>query len=264
MSFSFIHLSDHHLAESETTLIEGFSPSYAFRAVMRHIAQQGHPADFMVTTGDLVENPSPLAYQALGQMLNVPPVTSQAPGPVFISLEGLQKFPTYLLPGNHDDRHHFFQSLFPNTPPRPLLNAAFVHKGIHFICLDWGPHSKATAHPETLEFLARSLETDLPAILLMHHHLVAIGSRWLDNFLAEDMDRFWEIIRGHPVLGILCGHVHTTYEKVVETIPIFGVRSTAFPFVLQDEPLACLLPPHYRLVTIDNGRLTTKIFEVPL
>ena len=179
-------------------------------------------------------------------------------------MEGLQEFPMYLWPGNHDDRSNFFQCLFPQSPPMPLMNVTFMHKGIQFICLDWGPHAKAVAHLETLDFLTRSLETDWPSIILMHYQLVAMGSHWLDNFIADDEDRFWQIVRGRKVLGIFCGHVHTTYERVVESIPVFGLRSTAFPFVLQDEPLACLLPPHYRLVTIPNGVLTTRIFEVPL
>lgn len=197
-------------------------------------------------------------------MLSARNTSSEIPGPLFISAEGLYEFPMYLLPGNHDDRNNFFKCLFPKSLPAPLMNVTFSHKGIQFICLDWGPHSKATAHLEMLDFLARSLETDAPSVILMHHHLVTIGSRWLDDFIADDIARFWEIATGHNVLGIFCGHVHTTYERVVNDIPIFGLRSTAFPFVLQDEPLGCLLPPHYRLVTIQDGILTTRIFEVPL
>jgi 3',5'-cyclic-AMP phosphodiesterase len=265
MDFSFVQITDHHLTASETELLNGFSTRHALRTVLRHVAQNiGNHADFIVSTGDLVENPSEIAYQAFLQMLNARNTSSEMPGPVFISAEGFQEFPLYLLPGNHDDRNNFFKCLFPKSLPVPLMNVAFTHKEIQFICLDWGPHSKATAHPETLNFLAHSLETDLPSIILMHHQLVAIGSRWLDDFIADDVTRFWKIVIGHNVLGIFCGHVHTTYERVISNIPVFGLRSTACSFVLQDEPLACLLPPHYRLVTVHNGVLTTRIFEVPL
>ena len=82
--------------------------------------------------------------------------------------------------------------------------------------------------------------------------------------MADDLTAFWELLAGRPVLGIFCGHVHTTYECVVDGIPVFGLRSTMYSFVPQDEPLACLLPPHYRLVTVQNGLLTTQIFEVAL
>jgi len=265
MNFSFIHITDHHLAESEIGLINGFSPGYAFRSVMRHIAHHfGDRIDFIFTTGDVVDHPSEASYRSFRQMLNMQDVPYLAPGPLRISMEGLQDLPMYLLPGNHGDRNNFFQYLFPGSRPMPLMNAVFVHKDTQFICLDWGPDSKAIAHAATLDFLTRSLETDSPSIILMHHQLVTIGSRWLDDFIAEDVDHFWRIVRGRKVLGVFCGHVHNTYEGIVENIPIFGLRSTAFPFVLQDEPLACLLPPHYRFVMIRDGVLTSRIFEVPL
>jgi len=66
------------------------------------------------------------------------------------------------------------------------------------------------------------------------------------------------------VLGILCGHTHMTYEEEYKGIPILGLRSTAFPFARTDEPLMLLAPPHYRVVHIQDGVLTSRIFEVPI
>lgn len=265
MSFSFVHITDHHLTASEAELWNGFSTRYAMRTVLRHVAQNvADRADFIISTGDLVEDPSETSYQAFLHMLNARDTASEMPGPLFISPEGFQEFPMYVLPGNHDDRDNFFKCLFPQSAPKVLMNVAFIHKGVQFICLDWGPQVKARAHPEMLNFLAQSLETNYPSILVMHHHVVPVGSRWLDNFIADDVSHFWEIVLGKNVLGILCGHVHATYERVIRDIPVLGLRSTAFSFALQDEPLACLLPPHYRFVTVQDGVLTTRIFEVPL
>jgi 3',5'-cyclic-AMP phosphodiesterase len=263
-TFSFIQITDHHLRESESLLTHGYSTVRAFQAVLRHIADHtAGRADFIVTTGDLVESGTDAEYQAVCGMLNLE-VVSGAPGPHFISIEGLRSFPMYFLPGNHDPRAVFFRNLFPLTPPADLMNVAFEHQGVRFICLDWGPQGKAVVHRETLDFLADALPTDRPSVLLMHHHVVPVGSRWLDNLIADDVDRFWESVCGSSVIGIFCGHTHATYEAEVAGIPIFGLRSTTFQFALQDELLFCLRPPHYRLVTIRDGRLTTEIFEVPL
>jgi 3',5'-cyclic AMP phosphodiesterase CpdA len=71
MSFSFVQITDHHLTASETELLKGFSTRYALRTVLRHIAQNvGERADFIISTGDLVENPSVSTYQAFLHMLN--------------------------------------------------------------------------------------------------------------------------------------------------------------------------------------------------
>lgn len=265
MDFSFIQITDHHLTESDTVFLDGFSTRYAFRSVLRHIANNTSiKADFIVSTGDVVENPTEFAYRAFLQMVNATNEPAEMPGPLRISIEGLQGFPIYLLPGNHDDRNHFFKYLYPKTLSARLMNATFTHKGIQFICLDFGPDSKAVVHLETLDFLSHSLRTNLPCVIFMHHQLVEIGSRWLDDFIADDLHKFWTILEGYNVLGIFCGHIHTTYEKVINNISVFGLRSTACPFALQDEPLVCLMPPHYRVINIKNGVLSTQVFEVPL
>ncbi len=268
MDFSFIQISDHHILETETSLLRGFSTGYALRAVLNQIAKNhAGQFDFLVMTGDLVNEPTPEAYRTFGQLLglrNGSNLSAHFPEPLAASVDGLADFPVYCLPGNHDDRELFYRQFFPQTTPGGLANAAFEHKGVHFIFLDMGPDVKAKAHPETIEFLERHLRQGLPSVLMLHHHLAPIGSAWLDEFIADDVENFWQTVTDQRVMGIFCGHTHVTYEISVRGIPICGVRSTAIPFVLQDEPLIALLPPHYRLVTIRAGVLTSQIYEVPL
>ncbi len=264
MDFSFVQISDHHLLDTEEELRRGFSPAYAFRRVMRHIAETvGRRIDFIVSTGDLVDPPSAAAYASLREMLAMR-VDAPPPGPQRVSIEGLHDTPMYFLPGNHDERTLFRRALFRAAEDDFLVNARFEHKGVQFVCIDWGSDAKAVAFPEMLAFLSGALESGLPSVLLSHHHVLPIGSRWLDDFIAEDIDAFWKIVSGRNVLGILCGHTHITYEKQRAGIPVYGVRSTAYPFAFQDEPLIALQPPHYRLVSVRDNLLTTRVFEVPI
>jgi Icc protein len=264
-SFSFVHITDHHLGESETALIRGFAPAYAFRTVLRHIAAHvAERADFIVSTGDLVEPASDAAYETTRAILNINGAEGRAPGPLRVTIEGLYRYPMYFLPGNHDDRSGFIRHLFPRTASPGLVNATFVHRGVQFICLDWGPEAKAVADPTMLAFLARALAGHAPSIILMHHQPVPVGSRWLDEFIADDIADFWDIVRGQEVLGIFCGHAHTTHQNVTNGIPVFALRSTIYQFAQHDEPMMCLEPPHYRLVTVEGGQIRTQIFEVPL
>jgi len=268
MDFAFIHLSDHHILETETSLLRGFSPGYAFQAVLRHIARnQAGQFDFLVTTGDLVNAPTPDAYRTFERLTglhNHSGKPAHFAEPLAASIQGLGELPLYCLPGNHDDRDNFYRHLYPQTANTSLANAAFVHKGVQFIFLDMGPEVKAKAHPETIDFLDRSLRVKMPAIVMLHHAVAPLGSAWLDAFIADDVDQFWQTVKGRGVIGVFCGHTHITYEREVAGVPVFGVRSTAIPFVLQDEPLTALLPPHYRLVTVRDGVLASQIFEVEL
>jgi 3',5'-cyclic AMP phosphodiesterase CpdA len=266
--FSFIQITDHHLLESEDAHREGFVPGHALRMVIRHIARNtADKADFIVSTGDLVEPPSDAAYgcaiRLLGLSASAPP-----PGPQTVNAEGLRDYPMYFLPGNHDDREMMTRCLFPGSGPVPagLYNFTFEHKGVQFVFMDWGPESKAVFLPETRRFLSQALQSELPSVIICHQHVKPIGSRWLDRFLADELDQFWSVVTApgvkEKVLGILCGHVHITYEDEYKGIQILGLRSTAYPFIKADDPIVTLAPPHYRFVSIQNGILTSRIYKV--
>ena len=90
-----------------------------------------------------------------------------------------------------------------------------MHKDVQFICVDWGPDVKAQASTAMLEFLARALQVHAPSIILMHHQPVPIGSRWLDAFIADEVGRFWEVVRGQNVLGIFFGYLRWVTDTSV-------------------------------------------------
>jgi len=266
--FSFIQITDHHLMETEDKLREGFCPGHALRMVLKHIARHtAGKADFIISTGDLVEPDSDATYQCAVKLLGVNSPAA-LPGPQRINVEGLKEYLMYFLPGNHDNRELMTRYLFPDSKAPALYNFTFVHKGVQFVFMDWGPESKASFLPETSAFLAQALKSDLPSVIVCHQHVKPIGVRWLDEFLADDLESFWEIV-SHPtikekVLGILCGHVHITYEEEYRGIPILGLRSTAYPFARTDDIQVILAPPHYRYITIQNNILTSRIYKVPI
>ena len=266
--FSFIQITDHHLMETEDKLREGFSPGHALRMVMKHIAEHvADKADFIISTGDLVEPDSDATYQCAVKLLGVNSPAA-LPGPQRINVEGLKDYPMYFLPGNHDNRELMTRYLFPDSKAPALYNFTFVHKGVQFVFMDWGPESKACFLPETSAFLVQALQANLPSVIICHQHVKRIGVRWLDDFLADDLEAFWEIV-SHPtirekVLAILCGHVHITYEDEYRGVPILGLRSTAYPFAKTDDIQVILAPPHYRYVHIHDGVLTSRIYKVPI
>ena len=267
-NFSFIQITDHHLLESEEKLRNGFSPGYSLRMVMRHIAENvAEKTDFIISTGDLVDPCTDETYQNAVNLLGLNS-SAALPKPQSINIEGLQGFPMYFLPGNHDDRALFTRYLFPGSKSVNLYNLTFNHKGVQFVFMDWGPETKAHLFPETREFLTKALGADLPSVIVCHQQVKKIGTRWLDAFLADNLDEFWDVVTNpkvkKKVLGILCGHTHITYEEEYQGIPILGVRSTAFPFARTDEPMMLLAPPHYRYLHIQDGVLTSRIYEVPL
>ena len=262
--FSFVQITDHHLLEAEEALRDGFCPGHAMRMVMRHISQHvADKIDFIVSTGDLVEPDTDATYQGALKLLGIHS-SAALPGPQHVNVEGLQDFPMYFLPGNHDLRDMFTRYLFPESEAPKLYNFTFAHKGVQFVFMDWGQQSKAHLFPETKAFLAQALQADMSSVIVCHQHVKKIGSRWLDSFIADNIAEFWDTVLAHKekVLGILCGHVHITYEDEYGGVPIYGLRSTAYPFAKTDDPVVILAAPHYRYVHIHDGILTSRIYKV--
>ncbi len=266
-TFSFIQISDHHLGEYPDALHYGYSPNHAFRQVLGHIAANtAQQADFILSNGDLVDPPTRLGYEYFRRWMNISDHPNAMPGPLAISVEGLQAYPFYFLPGNHDDRGLVQAVLFPHQAPPPSQNLRFEHKGVQFACIDWGTKAKAFTSAEMLAFLRETLDRDQPTLILSHHAVTRTGIGWLDDFLADDVSRFWEVVAGRAgqLLGILCGHTHLTYEHHVEGVPVLGIQSTSYTFYAADEPVMAIAFPQYRLVTIENGSLSWRNYEVPL
>jgi len=262
--FSFVQITDHHLLESEEALRGALCPGYTFRMVMRHISEHvADKVDFILSTGDLVEPETDATYQGAIKLLGINS-SAALPGPQRINIEGLKDFPFYFLPGNHDDRALVTKYLFPESTAPKLYNFTFGYKGVQFVFMDWGPESKAYLFPETKEFLARALQADMPSIIVCHQHVKKIGGKWLDGFLADNLNEFWDTVtpNAEKVMAIICGHVHMTYEDEYKGIPILGLRSTAFQFAKTDEPMVVLADPHYRYVHVHAGVLTSRVYKV--
>src|SRR5918994_394287 len=145
-----------------------------------------------ITDHHLLEPPTEAAYACAAKLLGLDS-SAIAPGPWRVNTEGLHNYPMYFVPGNHDDREMVTRCLFPDSKPARLYNFTFEHKGVQFIFMDWGPESKAVFLPETRQFLLQALQSDLPSVIVCHQHVKAIGVHWLDEFLADELDQFWEI-----------------------------------------------------------------------
>jgi Icc protein len=265
MDFSFIQITDHHLGPSEHAYNRGYATAHALGRVMDDIAHhEAHRADFLVCTGDLVNLGTDEEYAFAQRFLNIAE-RAVPPGPLSISWNGLRRFPAYFMPGNHDPRETFCRHLFPGSPSDPRFDVSFTHKGVQFVCLDWGTGPRSgEILPSTLDFVGSRLATGTPTVILLHHHPIPVGIPWLNEALPTRIQEFWNVIASGHVLGVLFGHAHTTVEAVMNGVPVLGLRSTSFQFVPAPEPAFCMLPPHYRVVSISGDRLTSRIYEVPL
>jgi Icc protein len=99
-------------------------------------------------------------------------------------------------------------------------------------------------------------------MVCLHHHPIAMGSRWLDSIGLANADEFWRIIDAHPhVRAVSFGHVHQEYEGRRGTVQIYATPSTGAQFEPHSERFSIdARPPAYRPFELhDDGRIETQV-----
>jgi Icc protein len=164
--------------------------------------------------------------------------------------------------GNHDEPEAMRRSL--NAAPFQICGTRKI-RDWHFIMLDsYDPgHVGGRLSDEELERLDRALAgAPAHALVCLHHHPIAMGSRWLDSIGLANSDEFWRIIDSHAhVRAVVWGHVHQNYEGSRGKVRLFATPSTGAQFLPNSDRYAVdSLPPAYRRFELHgDGRIDSAI-----
>jgi len=99
-------------------------------------------------------------------------------------------------------------------------------------------------------------------MVCLHHHPVAMQSRWLDSVGLANANEFWSVIDSHPqVRAVVWGHVHQAFEGARRGVRLISTPSTCAQFQPRSDQFAIDgLPPAYRLLTLhSNGAIDTGV-----
>ena len=76
------------------------------------------------------------------------------------------------------------------------------------------------------------------AMVCLHHHPIAMGSRWLDTVGLAEPEAFWRIIDAHAhVRAVVWGHVHQVYDGRRGDVRLFATPSTGAQFLPEERSL---------------------------
>jgi len=242
-----LHLTDPHLYGSAAGQLRGVETDSSFRAVLDDAFALHDDYAALLVTGDLVQDDD------AGYLR-------------FRSILGNLRQPVLCVPGNHD---------IPESMVRELSAAPFQVCGTRrigswqFVMLDsYDPgHVGGRLAPSELARLDETLG-DLPAhaMICLHHHPIAMGSRWLDGIGLANADEFWRVIDKHShVRAVVWGHVHQPHDGWRGDVRLIATPSTGAQFVpgsdryaIDDRPPAFR---HFRLHA--DGRIDTQLHWVP-
>ncbi len=242
-----IQFTDPHLYGSETESLRGVQTAPALAQALAQARARHWPVDAVLVTGDIVQD-DPAGY------------------PHFSRLFGSLGVPVLCLPGNHDE---------PAAMRRELSHPPFVVGG-HFdlglwrvVLLDSSIPGSASGRlsEQTLAGLEESLATagNRHCMVCLHHHPVAMDSRWLDRVGLENSAEFLQTIDRHRnVRAIVWGHVHQNYEGLRKGVRLLATPSTCAQFLPHAADFAVdRQPPAYRTLELRaDGSLTTEVVWV--
>jgi len=259
-------LSDLHITSGGGLAYGTADTLRALESTVTHLNHLRPLPDLVTITGDIADDGEPGSYAAAATAL--------------AELD----MPFYLVPGNHDNKHHLVRAF----PDHTYLADALEATGDSLcFCLDHGPLRLMGLDTVTrglhggglddrrLSWLARHLDQapGRPTLIFMHHPPFVSGIRHMDREVFVNADRLAGIVAGHPqVQCIACGHIHRSIFTVFAGIPATVCPGVGMQLLLDlsdqgpaefiMEPPALLL---HALLTDWNGvsRLFTHVSTVP-
>ncbi|MDR9467523.1 metallophosphoesterase [Marinospirillum sp.] len=200
-----LQLTDLHLLADPQARFKGVDTrAQLLRALQeaRHLAP-----DLLLLTGDLAQDEKLGSYEWLVTQL-------QNTG-----------LPWHWLPGNHDD---------PELMAR-FAPAVFYQQlqGWQLLGLNtrWPGHAAGQLLEGELQRLDEALSADMPLLIALHHHPLAVGSRWMDAIALQNSEDFWQRLQSypHPVV-VICGHVHQEQSWQQQGVNVYSTPATALQF----------------------------------
>ena len=239
-----IQFTDPHLFGDAAGSLRGVNTSETLERTLADASGHLAIADAILVTGDLVQDDA-AGYEP------------------FRRLFGRLGKPVLCIPGNHDLVPEMRAAL--STAPFELDGPVDIGAW-RFVLLDSVVANQAGGHL-SVEMLTK-LDEELGrarqrhAMVCLHHHPVAMSSRWLDKVGLANADEFWSVIDSHPqVRAVVWGHVHQAFEGVRRGVRLLATPSTCAQFQPRsDQFVIDNQPPAYRLLTLNsNGALDTGV-----
>jgi Icc protein len=243
--YRLLHVTDTHLFEDPDARLRGVDTASTLARVVGSARADPRRPDAVLATGDLSQDETAATYARFRAILT----------PLAV--------PVWCVPGNHD------------APPgidRALATAPF-HVGGSFVAGRWsiillssfaaGDHGGRLGD-EQLAWLAATLRAhhDRHVLVALHHHVLPLGSRWLDEFGLRDADALLAAIGAAPhVRAVLAGHVHQASDLMRNGVRYLTTPSTCFQFLPQSDAFALdVRPPGYRwLDLMPDGSIATEV-----
>ncbi len=232
-TFKLLQISDCHLGSTPNDTLLGMDTDQSLIDVLEQ-AQRTESPDMVLCTGDVSNDGGPVSYARFLCLID----------------EFFPSVPLAWLPGNHDDPDNMLK-----VGQHPLELAHHVN-GWHLIFLNSripGEEGGRLGRAE-LQRLDRELSAHpaSPTAVFLHHQPVPVGSAWVDQYVVEDADAFFDVVDRHSQVRLISwGHVHQEFHQRRNGVSLIASPSTSVQFLPNsDEFKLDPAMPGYRTYTL--------------
>jgi Icc protein len=258
----FIHITDTHIGPTPDHVLGGFNTFKTAERLVETINALPFEPDFVLHTGDIVDDRSEAAYSLAKSILQ------KLKAPVF-----------YVL-GNHDRAETMQRVMLNkvNSSERYDYYAKFGKTALAVFDTRGPVDPAGTLLPEQLAALQDLCSTSGPSLLIaLHHQPVKLDVSWLDSgwdqytMMLDCHEQFHQALlpARERIRGVFFGHVHRSAQVqrngiLFSSAPSACVQFAAFPNQARPQALASE-PPGFSVVTVNGDQTTVRhhTFERP-
>jgi 3',5'-cyclic-AMP phosphodiesterase len=248
--FLLVQLSDPHIG-AEWGGADAVGRLAAAVGSVRALPQQ---PDAVLISGDLADNADDAEYGELRDLL------------------ALLDAPSYVLPGNHDDRDALHRNFgVPGADGEPVQYAADLG-ALRLVVLDTTRpgEDRGELDAQRLDWLDAELagRPEAPTIVAMHHPPLSTGIPVMDEIGLPIADRraLGQVVQRHPhVLRLVGGHMHRTVAAELAGRVVLAAPSTYVQMRLDfelDQIETATEPAGFAVHTLVDGELVSHVQPV--
>ena len=261
----FIQITDTHIGPTEDFTLYGKQPLPIFRRLIDQINALPFPIDFVLHTGDVVDDLSAASYELYRDAIDA------------------LRVPIHHVAGNHDNAELLQTMVMAIDEPIARLDYAFEAGGTRFIVLDSrGPVDPCgLLEPSQLDWLREECTpAGPPLVIAMHHALVPLDTPWLDapppdwgegrHMYVDNAAEVRAILSParKRIRAVLSGHVHGDFNVMRDGILYAPAGSTFGPLLTLPNTDAVAADDAqggmYRIISIDNDQITIRPRRIAL
>lgn len=244
-----VQISDLHLFADKQQELLGVKTFDSFVAVVDLIRADKTPPEMIIVSGDMAQDHLKQAYCNMADILNQ------------------FSIPIYFVVGNHDNAM-IVDQLFPLKNILSAKNIVFDEWNLILLNSQIPGSVAGNLDTSQMDYMQACLKRypTHHAMVIFHHQPIPVGSAWIDQYVLQNSDEFWDTVKKYPQLKIiLFGHVHQVHEGQKQGVHYYSVPATCIQFMRNKDDFALEnLNPGYRWIDLlSEGKFETGVVRIP-